>query len=623
MDVRFALTSLALALSLLMSGCSEKTDEEQQAAFKAKAEQFEKKLETIQDPKLKEEITDLGGSLLMLDQIKLEMQKKPIETDYSEDSLALLKDYPAPQAVTDTYINGLFVQRKSSDSDTLTTLEPVFPFTFHSPTEFPFPHNLSWQSVTLDNKTTIPFAKERVEDSTSIQLTPSLYDTTSPNDLDLIYPYKEGTPPLNAKTKPNPVTLNGEIQVVTPRKVSTFEFSKKDVGTQRTDDSITVTLLALDKNYAEVEVQNSASLSDELIDEDFNPLIIQAQDKTRQFLSRSGGVTLNATQIAFYEKQLAALMDQKQYSEAFQNQLDADLHAFNQKQKNHYAKMYFNGLIDRVQVSVLDYSQTNISKTELSVPVRQFDEHTFGLTIQPLPLPVVVYDAQIEDRLKTYDLSEEQLKKSIVIHQDVDNPLDAKIKFNHPRTFSDEMRSSLFGAGENLISFYAQGQDGKPGNEIELPFDAYEVDVLEGEISYDLSKFPQPPAYALGTMPFYLGHIEKSFMDVGNLPKGLTLTGNALIIDQAQFPHEKWRFYGKDSKGKYLKEVLSVSQQAKKNSPMFDVHYFYGEPASLEAYQRTHAKRISLAFKVKLDKPSAASLEELDQTTSVGPDADE
>ncbi|MDB6051012.1 MAG: hypothetical protein JWR17_3758 [Pseudomonas sp.] len=626
MEFRFPLTGLALALTLLLSGCFDKTDDQQEAALKAKTDQFEKKLDAIQDPKLKEAVTNLGGSLLMIERTALEMKTRPVETEYGEDGLALLKDYPNAQAVTDTYINGLFIQRKPSDSDFLTTLEPVFPFSFRAPDEFPFPHNVDWQSVTLDNQHVVPFAKDRDEESTDIQLAPAVDSETASNDLELIYPYKDDALPPSEKDKPKPVTLNGEIQVVTPRKISSFELSKKDVGAKKTDDNISVTLLSLEKNIAEVEIQNSADLPDELVDEQLTPLIVQAQDNTGHYLTQAAGITQNAAQVAFYEKRLAALMDQKQLSPEFQAQLIADLHVFNQQRKTHYAKVFFNGVVDKVEVSVFDYSQTKISKTELSVPVRQFDEHTFGPQVQPLLLPVVVHDTQAADFLSTYDMDEEHFKKSVVVRQDVENIEDARIEFSHPQTFNDELLGSAPAADETPvpITFYAQGADDKPGGRIDLPLDSYAFDVAQSYISYDLTQFPQLPAYASGSVPLYFATIEKSFLDAAQLPKGLSLKGNALVVDMATFANDKWRFYAKDNTGKYLKEILAVSHQASQYSDaMFDVHYFYGEPTLFEAYQRTDLKQVKYDFKVKLDKPSAASLEHLEQKSSADPDDDD
>jgi hypothetical protein len=96
------------------------------------------------------------------------------------------------------------------------------------------------------------------------------------------------------------------------------------------------------------------------------------------------------------------------------------------------------------------------------------------------------------------------------------------------------------------------------------------------------------------------------------------------VVDMATFANDKWRFYAKDNTGKYLKEILAVSHQASQYSDaMFDVHYFYGEPTLFEAYQRTDLKQVKYDFKVKLDKPSAASLEHLEQKSSADPDDDD
>ncbi len=38
---------------------------------------------------------------------------------------------------------------------------------------------------------------------------------------------------------------------------------------------------------------------------------------------------------------------------------------------------------------------------------------------------------------------------------------------------------------------------------------------------------------------------------------------------------------------------------------MFDVHYFYGQPITLESYQRTDLSTVQYGFEVKLDKPES------------------
>ena len=173
MGLRFPLACFGFSMALLAIGGCSPDDQHQQASLEERSAAFEQSLDSIKDQQLKDAVADLGGSLLLLERARLKLQDKPIETEYGTDDLALLKHYPSSQALTDTYINGLFVLRKNSSSDYLTDLEPVFPFPLNSASEFPFPHALEWQSVTLSNKQEIPFAPEWSETDPGIQLSPS------------------------------------------------------------------------------------------------------------------------------------------------------------------------------------------------------------------------------------------------------------------------------------------------------------------------------------------------------------------------------------------------------------------------------------------------------------------
>ena len=602
MDLRLSLTSAGLCIALLISsGCSP-SDEERQTSLEDKTAQFEKSLDAIQDPKLKDAVANLGGSLLLLERAQLKLNSKPIETEYGEDAMTLLKHYPSPQALVDTYINGLFVLRKSSGSDYLTDLQPVFPFNFSMAAEFPFPHGLEWQSVTLSNKKVIPFQPEWSETNPGIQLSPSSSNLTNPDDLTVTYPFIEGLA-VNNKNQPQPVMLQGKVEVIAPRKVFTFDLTKKDVGKKRTDENITVTLLSLEKNYAQIELSNSTPLAPEVSETPLNPLIVQARDTTGQFLSPSGSINQNAGKIAFYEKQLAQMQKQKAWSEAFEKQLEDERQAFERQQISHYTKVYFNGVIENLEVSVLDFSAATVTRKDLQLPVRRFDRNTTEKTIQSLSLPVVVYDDQAATYLKDATLDEGKLKKSITISQSVEDPSAARIEFDHPKTFNDELLGSSFNTGETPVTFFTQDENGKRDSPIELPPEAFQVDPLRATITYDLNLFPQTPAYAVGSIPLFLASIEKNTVAADHLPKGLEFKGNALIVDQKTFPSQDWRFYTKDDSGNYLKEILAVSHSATFEGPaLLDVHYFYGQPTRLETYQRTELDTVEYGFEVKLDR---------------------
>ncbi len=609
MDVRLPITSAGICLALLLGGCSP-SDEKRQTSLEEKTAQFEKSLDAIEDPKLRDAVAELGGSLLLLERAQLKLDSKPVETEYGEDVLAVLKHYPTPQALVDTYINGLFVLHKDSSSDYLTDLQPVFPFNFNIPAAFLFPHGLEWQSVTLSNKRVIAFQPEWSETDPGIQLSPSSSNLTNPDDLTVTYPFIDGLD-MDNKNQPQPVSLQGKVEVIAPRRLYTFDLTKKDVGQTRTNDNLSVTLLKLGNNYAEIDFNNSAPLAPEVSETPLNPLIVQARDTTGQFLSRSGSINETAAQIAFYQKQLAKIQQQKAWSETFEKQIDEEQRTFEAQQKNHYTKVYFNGPVETVEVSFLDFSAATVTHKDLNLPVRRFDSHTTAKTIQPLTLPVVVYDDQAPTWLKGATLSEEQLKKGIIVSQSVDDPSAARIEFDHPRSFNDEMLGTSFSAGDSPVTFFTEDGSGKRDGPIELPLEAYEVDPLRGAITYDLNLFPETPAYAVGSMPLFLATVAKQTLDAHTLPKGLELKGNALVVDLKLFPAQEWRFFAKDDSGNYLKEILSVTHDASAEGPaLFAVHYFYGQPTRLETYQRTDLTTVQYGFEVKLAK---ADLSHLDQ----------
>ena len=605
MDVRSPLASFGLCAVLLMAGGCSPKEEQKQATLEEKTAKFEQSLDSIQDPKLRDAIADLGGSLLLLERARTKLATKPIEAEYGEDTLALLKHYPTPQALVDTYINGLFVLRKASHSDYLTDLQPVFPFNFNTPDQFPFPHGLEWQSVTLSNNKVIPFQPEWSETDPGIQLSPSSSNLTNPDDLTVTYPFIEGVETEN-KSQPQPVSLKGAVEVVAPGKVMTFDLTKKDVGHKRTEGNITLNLLLLEKNYAEIELTNSAPLAPEVGDESPNPLLVQARDSTGQFLTRSGSINENAAQVAFYEKQLAEMQKQTAWSDAFEKQLTDEQKAFEHKQTSHYAKVYFNGLIENLQVNVLDFSKATLTRKDLDLPVLRFDKNSLQSTVQALPMPVTVYDDSAPSWLKDASMTEEQLKNSVTISQSTEDASAAKIVFDHPFTFNDDLVGAERNNSDAPITFFTADDKGERGEPIELPTEAFEMNAGSGTLTYDLNLFPETPAFAVGSVPLFLATIEKATIDIAKLPKGLSLKDNALIVDQKEFPADSWRFYAKDASGNYLKEILSVSHRAEEyGTALFDVHYFYGQPTTLESYQRTDLDTVQYGFEVKLDKPES------------------
>lgn len=607
MDVRLPITIAGICFTLLLGGCSQ-GDDKRTVSLEEKTAKFEQSLDAITDPKLKDAVTELGGSLLLLERAQLKLDSNPAQTEYGEDALGVLKHYPTPQALVDTFIKGLFVLHKDASSDYLTDLQPVFPFNLNIPGGFLFPHGVEWHSVTLSNKRVIAYQPEWSETDPGIQLSPSSSNLTSPDDLTVTYPFIEGLD-IDHKNQPQPVSLQGKLEVIAPRRLYSFDLTKKDVGQTRTNDNLSVTLLKLTHNYAEIEFNNNAPLAPEIGETPLNPLIVQARDATGQFLTRSGSINETASQIAFYQQQLAKMQQQKTWTDAFGKQLDEEQRAFEKQQTHHYSKVYFNGPIETLEVSLLDFSGATVTRKDLNLPVRRFDRHTTEKTIQPLSFPVVVYDDQASTWLKGAALTEEQLKKGVNISQSVDDPSAARVEFSHLKSFNDELLGSSFNPGDSPVSFFTEDSRGKRDEPIELPAEAYQVDPLRGTITYDLNLFPETPAYVVGSMPLFLATVEKKPLDAHQLPKGLELKGNALVVDLKVFPDQDWRFFAKDDSGNYLKEILAVNHDASAEGPgLFAVHYFYGQPTQLETYQRTDLTTVQYGFEVKLDKADTSHL---------------
>ena len=601
MDVRSALTTAGICLALLIGGCSP-GDEKHVANLDEKTASFEQSLDTISDPKLKDAITELGGSLLLLERARLKLDDITPHTEYGADALAVLKHYPTPQALVDTFINGLFVLHKDASSDYLTDLQPVFPFNLNIPGGFLFPHGIEWHSVTLSNKRVIAWQPEWSETDPGIQLSPSSSNVTNPDDLTVTYPFIDGLN-VDKKNLPQPVSLQGQVEVIAPRRLYSFDLTQKDVGQTRSNDNLSVKLLKLEKNYAEVEVSNSLPLAAEVAETRINPLIVQARDASGQYLVRAGSINESPEQVEFYQKQLTQLQKQKSWSDTLEKQLSDEQQAFEKEHPRRYNKVYFHGPIDTLEVCVLDFSSATVTRKSLDLPVRTFNPHTTAKAVQALDLPVVVYDDLAANWLKGTDLTEEQLKAGVRIHQSVEEPSAARIEFSHRRTFNDELLGDQLNPGVSPVTFFTEKRGGKLDEPIELPPEAYQVDPLQATITYDLNLFPETPAIAVGSMPLFLATVAKQSYDAQSLPKGLAIKDNTLVVDLKTFPANEWRFFVKDDSGHYLKQILSVSHDASTEGPaLLGVHYFYGRPTRVETYQRTDLATVQYGFEVKLDK---------------------
>lgn len=100
--------------------------------------------------------------------------------------------------------------------------------------------------MTLSNKRVIAFQPEWSETDPGIQLSPSSSNVTNPDDLTVTYPFIDGLD-VDKKNQPQPVSLQGQVEVIAPKRLHSFDLGKQDVGQTRTDGNLSVTLLKLER----------------------------------------------------------------------------------------------------------------------------------------------------------------------------------------------------------------------------------------------------------------------------------------------------------------------------------------------------------------------------------------
>lgn len=85
---------------------------------------------------------------------------------------------------------------------------------------------MEWQSVTLSNKRVIAYQPEWSETDPGIQLSPSSSNVTNPDDLTVTYPFIDGLD-VDKKSLPQPVSLQGQIEVIAPRRLYSFDLTQR------------------------------------------------------------------------------------------------------------------------------------------------------------------------------------------------------------------------------------------------------------------------------------------------------------------------------------------------------------------------------------------------------------
>jgi len=595
------LTLLMCVLSLC--SCSQSLEEKIKALEKEK-DAFNKKVATIKNDSLRQSAKEFGSMLFWLKEIDLQNQEAPKDTAYQENPFLVIDDYPSMDILSKSYLNSIIVE---TNNDVISKRE----LKIHFPFELPFQQKINWSNVGFSNTNVVPVKEEAEENVDALQVVKTNWNGVPA--MDIYYPERIDISSVR------PVNLSGHIEALIPRKVLQFKFSAGESGGTKTQDGISVRLKKMNGHVVSVEVTNPHK-NDPALNANETPLVkIMAMDETKQYLYQNGSFTGPEDLMDYYDKILNKIIAKPENVKVLEKEVEAEEKKFEEKHKNKgYYTTYYKGTVTDVVVYVLDYSKATKVSQDLNLRA-----YTFGnlsnTPIAEIPIPVTVYDPAIASLLNQKpELKESELKLVGIKQQAYEKKTEApayeepaKFSFEYPKTLSSLFINDFGRYGElKSLSFF----DAKGGKKIELPKDSLDLDneYFEGpgkpwveyqvnRIEYNPSKFPVTPKFVTGNIEMRLADVKKSSYTTAQLPQGITIAGNKLIINRSQINDDS-RFYVKDKTGKYLKELTTIyhSNGSGFDLSKTDVHYFYGIPQTIERYEPGEGKMVNHTFELEL-----------------------
>jgi len=130
------------------------------------------------------------------------------------------------------------------------------------------------------------------------------------------------------------------------------------------------------------------------------------------------------------------------------------------------------------------------------------------------------------------------------------------------------------------------------------------VNVNTKSIEYFPKRFPETPYYVTGIIELNLVDVKKQSFGINNLPEGVLIKGNAILLDQKIFNSGKYALFVKDNTNRYLKTIYEYSGAVDIDGVKQNKHisYYYGTPQTIEIYKIAGTKKVDYNFKVKLTR---------------------
>lgn len=533
---------------------------------------------------------------------------EPSENTYSPSRLKPLEDYSTPSAMADAFLDSLVAMAVSNYA--ACTRYSDYSFVLGEGFAFPFAHRLTLNTLSLNNGETLDV--------------PDLMTRGEMQTRDVI---RRGNvycaPAIGREEAAQPATLAAEFHAELPDKLLEFELDADDVGTSQEKEGYHVTLLEMSDYSYVVEVTTDARQG----------TIVRSQDIIAEAWAANGRpIKLHATEDVRMEshRRMESLLDtlidkaeKGDLTEAEAAQALDDLKQRNAQESASpvYRAFAFKGPVNTARITILagGESRKTVSR-QLQLPVHFFASTTLddnaGLSALPeIEETLPVYNNRREIRARAMDLRAAAMREDIEISQrEVRGPWADHPKgvFLHYPTVQSDLFIGAFDRygvpDADDVAFF--DKEGNPLSVADGEDDAFlfTADRLE----YDPARFTAPPARLKASVPVLTApDIEKTGYAKTDLPNGIRLESNRLIVDYAEFTPQEAEYmnertarkrsnwiFATDANG-YLEEINMRRFHRPEGEPV-EVYYFYGHPTGIEIWYPGPTKFVDYTFDIEL-----------------------
>ncbi|MEN3159159.1 hypothetical protein ABC502_12315 [Alkalimonas sp. NCh-2] len=556
----------------------------------------------------------------------------PGEFQYTQPWLLRLPDYADFAKLTDTYKQSLLAMSDYENSECMNYAGGKG-FKLHEGFAFPFRHYLHFSQITFEDGRTLalPDAANNERATADIAQVSSGYCFTSP---------------VTAES-PQPATVQGELDIELPTALLEFKFTAADVGKTAEQDGYLVTLLEFENGRYVIEVDAKENVPLNFGNRD---ILAEAVDSHGQYLawratertSTRNPQRIDALLESLYQRAEQGTLDE---TEA-RNELTALRDTLRAEQgRKLFLGRAFNGVVEQAHITLMVYaSDSQPVSHKLELPVHNFphpqrvDDGNLQL-LPKIPLTAPVYSTLAEHRLPIVELDKAAMQQRVSMVQwheageglDPEREHSGQIGWFYPPVQTDIFMSQQDRAGSIYVlatfDFYdAQGKQvvAREANEQESELVAFEYKPADkglssvysrmfGRLEYSPERFTNTPVRVKGSLPVLVApNLNKQSYTTDNLPKGIRLTSNQLVIDYAVFTplevaevsdnrtERRNQVFAKDEHG-YLVEMVKQTyfHHQPKRTPV-DVYYFYGKPETIEIWYRGKLAPVDYEFDIEL-----------------------